>query len=116
MMGDIAKWSVNPNPNPNPNPKTNPNPNPNQAAHQDRPPAAGSLEYTRYRTAPGPPMPEFAQLTGHGSYELAFRDASLYSWLLQHECARCKERPLAAWRPLGKDQGVRPRGAGVSPY
>ena len=28
MMGDIAKWSVNPNPNPNPNPKTNPNPNP----------------------------------------------------------------------------------------
>jgi len=87
-----------------------------QAAHQDRPQPAGSLEYTRYRTAPGPPMPEFAQLTGHGSYELAFRDASLYSWLLQHECSRCKERPLAAWRPLGKDQGVRPRGAGVSPY
>jgi len=77
-----------------------------QAEHQDRdragtPSAAAKrLEYTRYLTAPGPPMAEFAHLTGHGSYELAFRDASLYSWLLQNECTRCA-KPLAAWKPLG---------------
>lgn len=115
-----------------------------QAKHQDRPPIAAArssdrrLKYTRYLTAPGPPMPEcaspplhtreqstprspppevrvciacavharcasprrFAHLTGHGSYELAFRDPALYSWLLQQECARCT-KPLAAWKPLG---------------
>ena len=46
------------------------------------------------------PPRRFAHLTGHGSYELAFRDASLYSWLLQNECTRCA-KPLAAWKPLG---------------
>ena len=35
------------------------------------------LVYVRYANAPGPPMPEYAHLIGHGSYELAFRDATL---------------------------------------
>eukprot|EP00908_Phaeocystis_cordata_P009833 Transcript_20639.p1 GENE.Transcript_20639~~Transcript_20639.p1 ORF type:complete len:295 (-),score=82.19 Transcript_20639:332-1216(-) len=65
-----------------------------QGKHPER------LAYTRYETAPGPPMPEFAHLTGHGSYELAFRDPGLWSWLLRHECSRCT-RPLAPWKPLG---------------
>lgn len=47
------------------------------------------LRYVRYDHAPGPPMAEFAHLTGHGSYELAFREASLYAWLLSHKCRTC---------------------------
>ena len=47
------------------------------------------LAYTRYEHAPGPPMPEFAHLTGHGSYELAFRDEAVYKWLLRRACAGC---------------------------
>lgn len=58
------------------------------------------LKFVRYDHAPGPPMPEFAELTGHGSYELAFRDAALYTWLLEHRCAKCEVRPPAAWRGL----------------
>lgn len=58
------------------------------------------LRYVRYKNAPGPPMPEFAHLIGHGSYELAFRDASLYSWLLAHPCPKCGTKPPAAWVPL----------------
>lgn len=58
------------------------------------------LKYVRYLQAPGPPMPEFAHLIGHGSYELAFRDAGLYSWLLSQSCQRCSVRPPAPWLPL----------------
>lgn len=63
--------------------------------------AAGSdsVRYTRYEHAPGPPMPEYAHLRGHGAYELAFRDASLYAWLLNQSCAECgPDKTL--WRPL----------------
>ena len=57
------------------------------------------LRYVRYEHAPGPPISEFAGLVGHGSYELAYRDAGLYSWLLSLECARCG-RPLARFHEL----------------
>eukprot|EP00322_Chrysochromulina_rotalis_P002481 CAMPEP_0115833518 /NCGR_PEP_ID=MMETSP0287-20121206/3214_1 /TAXON_ID=412157 /ORGANISM="Chrysochromulina rotalis, Strain UIO044" /LENGTH=292 /DNA_ID=CAMNT_0003286935 /DNA_START=1 /DNA_END=879 /DNA_ORIENTATION=+ len=57
------------------------------------------LKYIRYENAPGPPMPEFAHLIGHGSYELAFRDAALYEWLLRQQCARCS-RPMPPWTAL----------------
>ena len=46
------------------------------------------LKYVRYDSAPGPPITEFQDLLGHGSYELAFRDAGLYAWLLSHKCHR----------------------------
>jgi hypothetical protein len=59
-----------------------------------------ALRYDRYESAPGPPMPEFASLLGHGAYEIAFRDGTLYAWLLQHTCQRCGARPPAAWSPL----------------
>ena len=60
-----------------------------------------ALKYVRYTNAPGPPMPEFAHLIGHGSYELAFRDAGLYAWLLEHTCSKCaRDKPAAAWNPL----------------
>jgi predicted peptidase len=36
--------------------------------------------YTRYRHAP-PPDPQYNDMIGHASYDLAFRDASLYAWL-----------------------------------
>ncbi|KAL1526368.1 hypothetical protein AB1Y20_015081 [Prymnesium parvum] len=42
------------------------------------------LKFIRYEHAPGPPMPEFSSLVGHGSYELLFRDPAFYSWLLEH--------------------------------
>ena len=58
------------------------------------------LHVVRYDHAPGPPMPEFEHLIGHGSYELAFRDDGLYKWLLQHTCAKCASRPAAPWHPL----------------
>ena len=37
--------------------------------------------YTRYRRAPPPPDPQYNDMVGHASYDLAFRDASLYAWL-----------------------------------
>ncbi len=58
------------------------------------------LRFVRYEHAPGPPMPEFAHLIGHGSYELAFRDASLYSWLLEQKCSKCSQRPPLSWNAL----------------
>lgn len=57
------------------------------------------LRYVRYEHAPGPPITEFEQLVGHGSYELAYRDEGLYAWLLQQRCGRCS-RPLAHWHAL----------------
>lgn len=51
------------------------------------------VKYTRYDWAPPPPMPEYASMEGHGSYELAYRDAALYSWLLEQRCALCKGPP-----------------------
>ena len=58
------------------------------------------LRYVRYVHAPGPPIAEFTSLIGHGSYELAFRDAGLYEWLLRHECIKCAARPLGRWHEL----------------
>lgn len=56
-----------------------------------------TLRYTRYASAPGPPMPEFATLLGHGSYELAFRDEALYAWMLRQRCESCGEAEQV-WR------------------
>uniref|UniRef100_A0A7S0JEA1 Phospholipase/carboxylesterase/thioesterase domain-containing protein n=1 Tax=Calcidiscus leptoporus TaxID=127549 RepID=A0A7S0JEA1_9EUKA len=53
------------------------------------------VRYVRYEHAPGPPMPEYAHLIGHGSYELLFRDTGLYKWLLQQRCMRCEHPPRA---------------------
>jgi predicted peptidase len=47
------------------------------------------LRFTRYAHAPGPPMPEYAHLKGHGSYELAFRDPEVFSWLEKARCRAC---------------------------
>ena len=41
----------------------------------------GLVRYTRYARAPAPPDPRYADMTGHASYDLAFRDAALYAWL-----------------------------------
>ena len=51
----------------------------------------------KYDEAPGPPMPEFEAMVGHGSYEIAFRSPSVYTWLLRQRCARCGAKPLAPW-------------------
>merc|ERR1712070_423332 len=48
-----------------------------------------TLRFDRYPHAPGPPMPRYAHLIGHGSYEIAFRDTALYDWLLTHRCTAC---------------------------
>ena len=64
----------------------------------DRGQPAKLLKYVRYEHAPGPPMPEFAHLIGHGSYELIFRDPSLYSWLLHHRLP--PNVAASEWRPL----------------
>ena len=48
-----------------------------------------STKYIRYKHAPGPPMPEYAHLIGHGSYELAFRSDDVYHWMLSHSCDTC---------------------------
>lgn len=47
------------------------------------------VRYTRYEDAPPPPMHEFGNLIGHGSYELAYRDPELYAWLLRQRCDAC---------------------------
>lgn len=51
------------------------------------------IKYTRYEWAPPPPMPEYASMEGHGSYEYAYREAALYAWLLQQRCTACKGPP-----------------------
>jgi len=62
--------------------------------------AQGSeVRYVRYQHAPGPPISEYSALVGHGSYEIAYRDAALYEWLLRHQCDKCG-RPLARWHEL----------------
>jgi len=69
-----------------------------------RPPNTPLLRYWRYAHAPGPPMPEYAHLIGHGSYEIAFRDSGLYAWLLLHTCEKCAAAATAGvqskWKPL----------------
>ncbi|KAG8460564.1 hypothetical protein KFE25_013214 [Diacronema lutheri] len=57
------------------------------------PRAAEQVRYTRYEWAPPPPMPEYADMAGHGSYELAYRDGALYAWLLEQRCAACRGPP-----------------------
>ena len=59
-----------------------------------------NIRFDRYPHAPGPPMPEFAHLIGHGSYEIAFRDTALYDWLLTHRCIACSTSS-ATWVSLG---------------
>ena len=46
--------------------------------------AAGNtdVKYTRYDTAP-PCVTANRDLIGHGSYELAFADSEMYTWLLE---------------------------------
>ena len=39
--------------------------------------------------APPPPMAEYAQMTGHASYEYAYREPELWSWLLEQRCSAC---------------------------
>eukprot|EP00854_Cymbomonas_tetramitiformis_P007836 gene7836-9305_t len=47
------------------------------------------VKFTRYESGPAPPGQEFAAMYGHGSYELAFREPSLYSWMLEQQCEKC---------------------------
>ena len=70
-----------------------------QGADDENGPRVPRIKYVRYDHAPGPPMPAFSHLIGHGSYELAFRDAELYRWLLRQQCARCS-KPRAPWSSL----------------
>jgi len=51
-------------------------------------------------------MVEYSQMTGHASYEYAYRDPELWSWLLEQRCAACAGpsrhhtlSPSAAERP-----------------
>jgi len=52
--------------------------------------AAGNanVKYTRYATAPPCVLDSGRELPGHGSYELAFKDPSLYEWLLQQSLGK----------------------------
>lgn len=69
-----------------------------------------AVRYTRYETAPPPPLQEFGNLVGHGSYELAFRDASLYKWLQAHSCPVCAEPGAARWVDLSESAAKRRSG------
>lgn len=48
---------------------------------KDSRPFPGEVVYSRYKNAPGPPIPEYASMVGHASYDLAFRDVFLYRWM-----------------------------------
>ena len=43
---------------------------------------AGPVKFTRYDHGPPPPDPQYNDMIGHASYDLAYRDAALYAWLL----------------------------------
>ena len=43
---------------------------------------ATPVRYTRYDRAPPPPDPRYNDMVGHASYDLAYRDAALWTWLL----------------------------------
>ena len=34
-------------------------------------------------------MAEYSQMTGHASYEYAYREPELWSWLLEQRCSAC---------------------------
>mmetsp|Transcript_19066 Transcript_19066/g.58684 ORF Transcript_19066/g.58684 Transcript_19066/m.58684 type:complete len:303 (+) Transcript_19066:1059-1967(+) len=50
----------------------------NQAPQRTTP-----VRFTRYDHAPAPPDPQYSGMTGHASYDLAYRSAELYAWLLR---------------------------------
>lgn len=58
-----------------------------------------TIRYDRYKHAPGPPIPEYDHLIGHGSYEIAFRDPSIYTWLLEQTCIKCSPE-ITEWHGL----------------
>jgi predicted peptidase len=64
----------------------------------------GDFKYWRPKHAPGPPMPEYSDLIGHGVYEISFRDPDLYSWLLGHSCSTCGPE-LTSWLSLHGERG-----------
>uniref|UniRef100_A0A7S1NCY2 Phospholipase/carboxylesterase/thioesterase domain-containing protein n=1 Tax=Eutreptiella gymnastica TaxID=73025 RepID=A0A7S1NCY2_9EUGL len=63
------------------------------------------VRYLRYESAPGPPIAEYAFMTGHASYELAFRDPGLFTHLLSHMCTSCS--PLRAKSMPGRRSPAR---------
>ena len=48
-----------------------------------------SLAPAFHSWAPPPPMAEYSQMTGHASYEYAYREPELWSWLLEQRCSAC---------------------------
>lgn len=40
----------------------------------------GSVRYTRYLEAPGPPDPKYRSMYNHASYDLIYRDGRLWKW------------------------------------
>jgi len=64
-------------------------------------------KYTRYKYAPGPPMPEFERLVGHGSYEYAFRDPDLFKWLQAQRCNKCTGPGSQSWNNTIRTGGER---------
>ena len=51
-------------------------------------PQGRDIRYSRYSWSPPPPEP-FRSHTGHGSFEIAFREPKLYRWLREQRCAAC---------------------------
>ena len=66
-------------------------------------------KYTRYEWAPPPRQKEYAHMTGHAPYDLAWdpnEDApALIAWLLERRCELCAGPPLAP--PTGPDTSWR---------
>eukprot|EP00931_Biecheleriopsis_adriatica_P056928 TRINITY_DN33768_c0_g1_i1.p1 TRINITY_DN33768_c0_g1~~TRINITY_DN33768_c0_g1_i1.p1 ORF type:complete len:403 (-),score=81.34 TRINITY_DN33768_c0_g1_i1:22-1197(-) len=55
---------------------------------------AGSVRYTRYLKAPGPPDPKYRHMLHHASYDLIYRDPRLWTWAL----AQHRPEATALWR------------------
>jgi len=47
-----------------------------------------SVRYTRYETAPPTMLDSGGTIEGHASYELAYSDGELWSWLLEQRRAQ----------------------------
>lgn len=65
---------------------------------------AAPVKYTRYRTAPPPPDPKYSDMFGHASYDLAYRDAALYTWLLERRRGEFPPRRLGIDYFLSKEE------------
>ena len=88
------------------------NDSPHMVEHHDKwdralraqPQRTSEVKYTKYAWAPPPRQKDYAHMTGHAPYDLAWapNHTALHDWLLVQECPACGGPSVAP--PEGRDE------------